>query len=70
MLHFVHPIAGINQGTIMEIKLNKEEIERILLDRVNEMMVDGNFNTVTWDSSYTYARTATLSYEEPKSEAQ
>lgn len=54
----------------MEIKLNKEEIERIILERVNEMMVDGNFNTVTWDSSYTYARTATLSYEEPKNEAQ
>lgn len=54
----------------MEIKLNKEEIERIILERVNEMMVDGNFNTVAWDSSYSYARTVTLSYEEPKNEAQ
>ena len=70
MLHFVHPIAGINQGTVMEIKLNKEEIERIILERVNEMLVDGNFNTVAWDSSYSYTRTVTLSYEEPKSEAQ
>ena len=70
MLHFVHPISGINQGTIMEIKLNKEEIERIILERVNEMLVDGNFNTVAWDSSYSYARTVTLSYEEPKNEAQ
>jgi hypothetical protein len=70
MLHFVHPIAGINQGTVMEIKLNKEEIERIILERANEMMVDGNFNTVAWDSSYSYTRTVTLSYEEPKSEAQ
>ena len=54
----------------MEIKLNKEEIERIILERVNEMLVDGNFNTVTWDSSYSYARTVTLSYEAPKNEAQ
>lgn len=52
----------------MQIELNKAEIERILLDRVNEMVVGGGFNTVAWDSSYSYARTATLSYEEPKND--
>ena len=54
----------------MEIKLDKEEIERIILERVNEMLVDGNFNTVIWDNGYTYFRTAILSYEEPKNETQ
>ena len=54
----------------MQIELNKAEIERILLDRVNEMVVDGNFNTVAWDSSYSYARTVTLSHQEPKDETQ
>jgi hypothetical protein len=49
----------------MEVKLNKGEVERILLEHIN-CLLSTKFNTVTWDSSYSYARTATLSFEEPK----
>ena len=53
----------------MEVKLNKQEIEAILLERINQTLAyERRFNTVTWDSSYSYARTATLSYEEPKND--
>ena len=54
----------------MEIKLSKDEIEIILLEHINMLVSLRRFNTVTWDSSYSYARTATLSFEEPKNEAQ
>ena len=53
----------------MEVKLNKEEVERVLLEHINHLL-STKFNAVSWDSSYSYARTATLSYEEPTSEAQ
>jgi len=54
----------------MEIKLSKDDIETILLEHINMLVSLRRFNTVTWDSSYSYTRTATLSFEEPKSEAQ
>ena len=53
----------------MEVKLNKEEIEAILLDYINMLVSLRRFNTATWDSSYSYARTVTLSHhEEPKND--
>jgi len=54
----------------MEIKLSKDEIETILLEHINMLVSLRRFNTVTWDSSYSYARTATISFEEPKDETQ
>ena len=53
----------------MEIKLSKDEIEIILLEHINMLVSLRRFNTVTWDSSYSYARTVTLSHhEEPKND--
>jgi outer membrane protein TolC len=60
--------SRVAAGDLPEV--DRLDNERIILERVNEMMVDGNFNKAAWDSSYSYTRTVTLSYEEPKSEAQ
>lgn len=47
----------------MELKLNKAEIEQILLKHVNENVVTGkDFNRIEWDNGYRTLNGATFDH--------
>lgn len=48
----------------MKLELNKEEIEKVLLEWASKSW-PGSFNTVEFESSYSLIRSATFSKEEP-----
>jgi hypothetical protein len=54
--------AQLGETNIMELKLSKEEIEKILLTHVNGLMPEAAFNRVEWEDRYSSRHGATFDY--------